>query len=136
MKKSLVVVLAITLFAAPAIAMDVTLGWDSNTETDLAGYNIYYGYAPGVTKATGTKVNVPLSVLTITPPQFTVTGLPNDKKVYFVVTAYDDETPSLESGESNEVVTWIGQGLAPKSPVLRLIRWLLGRLGLSVVGAS
>lgn len=138
MKKILLTLALILAFCGTSQAMSVTLGWDANTEVDLAGYNIYWGTAPGVTKSSGTKVNIPLTAEGFTPatPQYTVTNLPNDKKVYFVVTAYDNETPSLESAESNEVVTWIGQGTPPSNPVLRLIRWILGLLGLSVVGVS
>jgi len=96
---------------APAgYAVDVTLGWDANSETDLAGYKIYYGAGQGGpyngagSTDGASPIIVPLSILT-NPigPQFTVHGLPADGTHYFVVTAYDTE--GLESGYSNEVFT-------------------------------
>jgi Viral BACON domain len=34
-------------FTAPAFARSVTIAWDANTESDLAGYVVRYGTAPG-----------------------------------------------------------------------------------------
>ncbi len=70
---------------------DVTLSWDANTETDLAGYKVYYGTAPqsyGAPFILGKQTS------------FTVTGL-GTGTFYFVVTAFD--TSNNESGASNEV---------------------------------
>lgn len=39
--------LLILSLASLGYAMDVTLGWDANSETDLAGYKIYYGTTAG-----------------------------------------------------------------------------------------
>lgn len=77
--------------AGSALAADVTLAWDANTESDLAGYKVYYGTASGV-------YGTPITIGTQTT--YTVTGLPPGT-YYFAVTAYN--TSGLESGYSNEV---------------------------------
>ena len=68
----------------------VTLAWDANAESNIAGYNIYYGRASGeylgqfpVTRATAT---------------FSVRG---SRQIYFAVTAVT--TDGLESPFSGEV---------------------------------
>lgn len=118
------------LLPGMAHAMDVTLAWDANTEPDLAGYNIYWSEATGVPVANRTKVNFPLTMTGFNPaaPAVIIPGLPNDKRIYFVCTAYDNETPSLESGYSNQVYADTYTGKPPKSPILRLIQWILGWL--------
>jgi hypothetical protein len=93
-KRVLLGVLAL-LAAMPLTAGDVTLAWDPNVESDLAGYKVYYGKAPGVYGA-------PISLGTQTT--YTVTGLAPGT-YYFVVTAYN--TSGLESGFSNEVSTTV-----------------------------
>jgi hypothetical protein len=91
----------------PAYALDVTLAWDGNSETNLAGYKIYYGTTEGGPyNGTGSSdgsspIVVPLGNLTNpTSPEFTVRGL-TDGIYYFVATAYN--SGALESGYSNEV---------------------------------
>jgi hypothetical protein len=81
--------------AAPALAADVTLAWDANTEPDLAGYKIYFGTASGVY---GAPVTVGLQTT------YTVTNLAPGTW-FFAVTAINNS--GLESGFSNEVSTTI-----------------------------
>ena len=97
-------VMGITGFAH---AMDVTLGWDANSETNLEGYKVYYGTAQGGpyngsgSSDGASPIIVPLAGLSNPgSPEFTVHGL-SDGAYYFVVTAYNTE--GLESGYSNEV---------------------------------
>ncbi len=82
--------------AARAGAADVTLSWDPNPETDLAGYKIYYGTSSSV-YSTSIKIG----------PQttYTVTGLAPGT-YFFAITAYN--TADLESGFSNEVSVNLG----------------------------
>jgi len=102
--------------ATPAYALDVTLQWDANIESNLAGYKVYYktGSSGGGILASydGTgapqgdsPIGMPLS-LDENPDQdvveFTVTGLTDGQTYYFVVTAYNHDAPPLESGPSNE----------------------------------
>ncbi|MBZ5499715.1 MAG: fibronectin type III domain-containing protein [Acidobacteriia bacterium] len=90
-----VLILLMWLAPAPLLAADVTLAWDPNSETDLAGYKVYYGTSPRTYGA-------PISLGKQTT--FTVTGL-SLGTYYFAVTAYN--TAGLESGFSNEVSTTI-----------------------------
>ena len=90
--------------------MDVTLAWDANTESDIAGYKIYYDTDSGPPyDGTGadlgdSPIDVPLSMDEDPDPstfQYTLLNLPGET-YYFAVTAYDSETPFNESGYSNE----------------------------------
>jgi hypothetical protein len=110
---SLVVCTLILIYSlSPCYALDVTLAWDANSDTDLAGYKIYYGTtAGGPYKGTGSSdgaspIVVPLSSTNLVSPQFTVHGLP-DGTYYFVATAYNTE--GYESGYSNQVSTSANQ---------------------------
>jgi chitodextrinase len=72
------------------------LAWDAVTATNLSGYRIYYGTAPGTyLQSLGQGLNVG-NVTT-----YTVTGLSSGTRYYFAVTAFD--TSSNESIYSNEV---------------------------------
>jgi hypothetical protein len=70
----------------------VTLAWDPNTETDLAGYKVYVGTASRTYTTTLDVGNVTTC---------TVNGLVPGQVYYFAVTAYD--TSRNESTFSNEV---------------------------------
>jgi hypothetical protein len=103
----------------PCYALDVTLAWDANSETELAGYKVYYGTtAGGPYNGSGSSegaspIVVRLDSLT-TPasPQFTIHGLV-DGAYYFVATAYNSD--GLESGYSNEAYTQ-GSSTPPTTP--------------------
>ncbi|MGE5839368.1 MAG: hypothetical protein ACM34H_05490, partial [Deltaproteobacteria bacterium] len=138
---ALAMAIVLTVILAPAgYAMDVTLGWDANSETDLAGYKIYFGvnqggpYSGAVSTDGASPIIVPLTIL-VNPsgPQFTVHGLP-DAIHYFVVTAYDTE--GLESGYSNEVSAQVSSTPPPPSqnsaPVLSSLE-VNGQSGSSTV---
>jgi hypothetical protein len=87
----------VMLFALGSVARaaDATLAWDANTESDLAGYKIYYGNGSHV-------YGSPVILGKVTT--YTITNLPAGT-YYFAVTAYN--TAGLESGYSNEVSTTI-----------------------------
>jgi hypothetical protein len=78
---------------ASAKAADISIQWDANAETDLAGYKVYYGTASGVY---GTAIV--LGKVTT----HTLTNLPAGT-YYIAVTAFN--ASGLESGYSNEVST-------------------------------
>jgi hypothetical protein len=74
-------------------AQSVTLAWNANTETNLAGYRLYYG---GGTRAYTGNVTVPVPMTTAT-----VTNLQAGVAYFFAVTAFTDDW--LESDYSDEV---------------------------------
>lgn len=84
-----------------AAAGTVTLLWDApETDADggpltgLAGYVLYWGESSG---------DYPTNIDVGNATTYTLTGLPEDVPLYFVVTAYDDASPRNESKPSNEV---------------------------------
>ncbi len=85
----------IGLFATVSLpagaTQSVTLVWNSSTNTDAAGYNIYYGPASGI------YTNV-FSVGNVT--NATVSGLADGTTYYFAAKAYNSS--DVESGFSNE----------------------------------
>jgi hypothetical protein len=88
-----------------AHGMEVTLRWDANTETNLGGYKVYYKtgssgppYQSPITMTLAQDENPDPNIV-----EFTVQGLVAYTKYYFVVTAYNNADPSLESDYSNEV---------------------------------
>lgn len=86
----------------PCFAASVFLQWDPNTETDLAGYKVYYRTDDlglpfdGVGAAEGSS---PIDVHNWTTA--TINGLDPDRNYYFAITAYNFD--GMESGFSNIV---------------------------------
>ena len=102
----------ILMFTTFAYSAEVTLQWDANTEPDLTGYKVYYDTDTGVpysgSGATegSSPIIVPVGNLPdANNPEFTLSGLDGSQDYYFSVTAYDNETPALESDYSNEVTS-------------------------------
>lgn len=69
-----------------------TIGWNANTEPDLAGYRVYHGTSPGVSTE-----QVTLGLVT----SYQWNGLTGGQTHYFTVTAFD--TSNNESAKSVEV---------------------------------
>ncbi len=100
------VLLIAFLLSVWARADQVTLSWDPNTETDLAGYKIHYGTASN-------SYSARIDVHNVTT--YTVTGLTAGQTYYFAATAYD--TSGNESGYSNQVVHSVpAANSAPSTP--------------------
>ncbi|GKS58349.1 hypothetical protein YTPLAS18_18760 [Nitrospira sp.] len=72
----------------------VTLAWDPNPETDIAGYKVYVGTKSG-------RYGPPISLGNVTT--YTFANLEPGSTYYFVVTAYDKS--GNESSPSSEVST-------------------------------
>jgi hypothetical protein len=95
-------------FTGFCFAADVTLQWDPNPESNLAGYKIYYNIYSGE-PYDGEDADQGPSPITVdineldnsNNPEFTLTGLDEAETYFFAITAYDDE--ELESDLSNEV---------------------------------
>ncbi len=96
----------IGIIASNATAAQVTLAWDPNTESDLAGYKIHYGTASN-------SYSVHIDVHNVTT--YTVTGLTDGQTYYLAATAYD--ASGNESGYSNSVSYGVpGANGAPTTP--------------------
>ena len=77
-------------------AGEVTLAWDANTESGVAGYLLWYGPQPG------SYVN---SIDVGNRTQWTISGLPAGQRYYFALQAYDStRTMSLTSTEVSVAV--------------------------------
>jgi len=101
--------LMVLLFSMWARAAQVTLAWDPNTESDLAGYRIHYGTASGVYTA---SVEVDKATTTCTIP-----NLSAGQTYYFAASAFNASGAS--SGYSNEVsYTVDSPNLAPATPAV------------------
>jgi type IV pilus assembly protein PilY1 len=87
------IVLFFTLLSAQfALAAQVRFAWDPNTESDVAGYKIYYG-----TSRQSYTGSVDVGNVT----SYTLTGLKKGETQYIAVTAYN--TSGSESSYSTEV---------------------------------
>jgi len=96
MKLSKISLLIFTIFLLipfESIAADVTLAWEPSS-SQVDGYRIYYGTTEGV---------YPDSIDVGNVTQYTVTGLQDDIRYYFVTRAYNADG---ESDDSN-YVSWI-----------------------------
>ena len=106
------IVCFIFFFASTSLSYsaEVTLAWDANTESDLAGYMLYYKTGSSGEPYDGTGIdqgdsgiNILLDNLATTDsPSFSLTGLQGNTFYYFVLTAVDSS--GNESGYSTEVM--------------------------------
>jgi hypothetical protein len=117
MKKLLFGLLVVLFFSPLVWAEPVTLEWDANIESDLAGYKIYYKTGSSGEPYDGTGAiegNSPVDVGNVTT--FTLNGLTEGDTYYFVATAYN--TGALESDYSNEVTKQIDDVIPPGAPTV------------------
>jgi hypothetical protein len=112
-------------YSYPSYALDVTLAWDANTESDLAGYKIYYkpgasggqklANYPGKGAAEGDSPILMQLMADENPDprivQLTLHGLNEAATYCLVVTAYNAE--NVESGPSREVFVLGGGDVFP-----------------------
>jgi len=86
-----------------------TTNTDSSAITDLAGYNVYSSTASG---GPYTQLNTGA----VTGATYTATGLTNGTAYYFVVRAYDNESPVNTSADSAEATATPAVGATPTTP--------------------
>lgn len=106
-------VFACLLLPAILVAGEVTLAWDPNAESNLAGYKLYYDGDTDTEMYQGTGADAGDSPVVIylenltdpDSPVFTLTGLTDGQYYYFVLTAFD--TDGMESDYSDEVGTLV-----------------------------
>jgi hypothetical protein len=78
--------------ATDAEALNLSLSWDPNSESDLAGYRLYYGYQSGA---------YDFSVDVGKRTSYVLSSLQDGRRYYLAMTAYNSR--GMESGFSNEV---------------------------------
>jgi hypothetical protein len=76
----------------------IKLAWDANTESDLAGYHVYYGTSSG---AYTNLVDAGMAALSDGTVTYSLTNLTKGQTYCIAVTAYN--TSYYQSGFSNEV---------------------------------
>jgi hypothetical protein len=100
-------ILFATLLIVQTAEAAVSLRWDANSESDLAGYRVYY-------RVKGTTAYGLLGTITAPTATYSAASLPNGT-FEFVVTAYD--TANNESGYSNMVQAVVGAADTDKDGV-------------------
>jgi hypothetical protein len=80
-------------------ALDVSIAWDRNKETDVVGYKVYWGYA---------SRKYPWFIDVSDTTAMTIENLPDSVNIYFAVTAYDEN--GNESDYSQELRLGPGPG--------------------------
>jgi hypothetical protein len=88
----ILLIFILSLLVPAAHAADVTVAWDQNPESDVAGYKIYYGTSPGSYTASVNAGDITSIV---------ISGLEAGITYYFAAVAYDIQ--GTESGFSNEI---------------------------------
>lgn len=97
MKKIIVLLLMfVFLFYNKAYPAQATLSWDPNSESDLAGYKVYYG------NTTSRSYDLTRTIDVGNVTSHTVTDLIEGETYFFAATAYDFS--GNESDYSNEVI--------------------------------
>ena len=102
----LVMLFLILAFASPAIAADVTLAWDANTEPEVIGYRLHWS----TVNAIPFTDNVDVKKIT----QYTITGLSIDTTYFFAATAYSLEQES----EYSDILEYV---VKPGRVIIRII---------------
>ncbi len=90
---------------SPENDLNVLLTWDANTETDLAGYLIFYGSESGVYD--GIEANEGESPIVISKfDEFEITGLPdNGSEFFFAIKAFDLSGNQSDLSEESSSIT-------------------------------
>lgn len=99
-----VLFLFVSLAPVSALAKNLTLAWDANTEADVVGYKLYYKADSSSAPLNGTgAIEGPSPIDIGNATAATLTGLADDRVHYITVTAYD--ASGQESTYSNIVTS-------------------------------
>jgi hypothetical protein len=90
--ESAVATVSVTVAESTSAELQVTLAWNANSESDLAGYKLYVGFSSG---NYGTSIDVGDAT------QYTLGDLTEGETYFLALTAYN--TSGLESDYSDEV---------------------------------
>ena len=104
---TLLTLFAFIFFANLALAGSATVSWNANTESDLAGYKIYYGTSPrtGTDPKTCGLCGYSTSTNVGKVTNYVFSNLTNNQTYYFSVSAYD--TLNNESAFSSQVSKYV-----------------------------
>ena len=121
MKKYLIIAIMLIATAALAGTEELNFGWDKNTETDLAGYRLYFSQTAGsyVKKSVNPAspnfiAEIPVFAGSHPDTHTTQVQAADGSRIYFVLTAFD--MSGNESGLSNEVSYTMTDTTAPAPP--------------------
>ena len=122
MKKLLLALVAFFFMCGMGYAAsNVTLVWDANSESDLAGYKLYQS------NTSGNYTSIPVMTIPAGTETANLLDVP-DGTYFWVLTAYD--ISGNESGPSNEVTASL-DSTAPEPPknfllnlIQKIIAWL------------
>lgn len=106
-----ILVLFLFLFSSTCFAVDITLKWNPNTEDDIAGYKLFERIDNGTY-----DYNNPVATITHPTVTATTTNRNLKAKYSYVVRVFDNEVPSLESGDSNEASYTVTSDGPPANP--------------------
>ena len=101
--------------ASPVFSANVSVTWNKNTESDLAGYKIYKRTLPSLDFGQPTFSGMPSNP---SSPSTTVTGLSEGKTYGFIATAFD--TSGNESAPSAEKQITVPTGTPPPPSSLNI----------------
>ncbi len=101
-------VACLLMASAPALAKDISLAWDPNSESDLAGYKVHYRPADSSSFNGAGAIQGPSPVTVGNLTSIQIMGLDENRTWCFAVSAYN--TSGLDSPLSGEVCTVAGPG--------------------------
>jgi len=101
------IILLMGVVAVPAQAGSVSLAWDPVSDTDLAGYRVFYGPSAG---SYDQQIDIGLTT------QHTVTGL-TDCTTWYVAVKAVDAVGNVSASFSNEVTGWPRPTVSAASPL-------------------
>ena len=101
------------MFPMPINATALSLNWKANTESDLAGYTVYYGNTSGIYTSYKDVLNV---------TSYVISNVTEDKTYYITLRAYDKS--GNESESSQEVHIYVPKSTA--TPSIQLLSPISG----------